>query len=72
MDRWTSRSCKGKHWLRKMPMTIWRADPVPTELIALGKKFENRAFIYMCLIQLGASGKISLKKRNTLRKDLSG
>lgn len=59
MDRWTSRSCRGKHWLRKMPMTIWRADSVPTELTALGKRFENRALICVCWIQLDASGKIS-------------
>lgn len=53
----------GKHWLRKMPMIIWRADSVPTELTALGKKFENRALICMCLIQLDASGRQNIIKK---------
>lgn len=36
---------------------------MPTELTALGKKFENRALICMCLIQLDASGRQNIIKK---------
>ena len=49
---------QGKHFLRLLSVIMWRAEPMPPKLIALGKMSENRALI-ICVyqIQLGTTGK---------------
>lgn len=51
MDGWASRLCRGKHFLKLLPMIIQRAEPVPPEFMALEKKIESTALI-ICVYQI--------------------
>lgn len=61
---------QGKHFLRLLPAIVLRVERVPTELVALGKKYKNRTLIRVYQIQLDASGKM-YKERKKLRKELT-
>lgn len=51
MDGWASRLCRGKHFLKLLPMIIQRPESVPPEFMALEKKIKNTALI-ICVYQI--------------------
>lgn len=61
MDGWASRLCRGKHFLKLLPMIIQRAEPVPPESMALEKQIESTALIIcVCQTQLDTTVEIQI------------